>query len=592
MNIFKRPFQAIAIVSLWVLLGSASWASPSGETISVSEKLESLTQSYLDLYPETAVYMGEAEKRTLWSDTSEQGIEYQKEQLGKLIASCRQLQNGNNLTEEESLNLQLFEDFLVDEMCLLEANLHLIPWTPMQGQHLLQSQARDFPLETQKDYEDWSLLLQGLSQKLDQDYASFRKGGQVGRMLPKSVVPAVLKQLEAHLVEDPKQSPLYQAVPQEAGEEYLTRLASLIESEITPRYRAIDHYLRNHYPAPEADGLGAQAKGKEAYSALISHHTGTDLTPKEIHEIGLQEVARIKAEMEAIKSELGYEGSLREFFQELRKKAELHFTSREEMMMAYRAFGKKVDYLLPTIFEVFPSMPYGIEPMNQAVEENAPTAYYIPLAGDRSRAGKFVVNTYQPETRPRYDIPALTLHEAVPGHHFQIAYAAERDDLPRFRRFGLLKGATAYIEGWGLYAETLGKDLGLYDDIYDRLGFLGYDMWRACRLVVDTGLHTQGWSKQQAIDFMLEHMPKSRLDITVEVERYMVMPAQALSYKLGCLTILELRKQAKETLGKSFSVKRFHTQILKNSALPLSILRSEFEAWLEKEHALEGHNAQ
>jgi uncharacterized protein (DUF885 family) len=304
--------------------------------------------------------------------------------------------------------------------------------------------------------------------------------------------------------------------------------------------------------------------------------TTTDMTPEQVHNTGLSEVARIRAEMEDVKQQAGFEGTFAQWLAFLRTDEQFYFKTGQQRLDAAAVIGKKIDGALPQLFTKFPRMPWGLKEIPLDIAEKTTTAYYQRPAGDGSRAGFYFVNTTKLDTRPSYELEALSLHEAVPGHHFQIALSQELD-LPDFRKFG---GFTAFIEGWGLYSERLGLEVGFYQTPYTNMGRLSYEMWRACRLVVDTGMHAKGWTRQESINFMADNSALSLNNITTEVDRYITWPGQALAYKIGELKIRELRASAEAKLGDAFDVRYFHDKVLENGAVPLSVLEDIVEKWI------------
>jgi uncharacterized protein (DUF885 family) len=320
--------------------------------------------------------------------------------------------------------------------------------------------------------------------------------------------------------------------------------------------------------------------GEAFYQYQIRRYTTLPLTAREIHETGLREVARIRLAMDSVQRQVGFTGSFAEFLTFLRTDPRFYYTSEDDLLEGYRDIAKRIDGELPRLFAVLPRTPYGVRKIPDYAAPSQTTAYYLPGASDGSRAGFFFANTYKLETRPRYEMEALTIHEAMPGHHLQIARAQELTGLPAFRRNA---GYTAYVEGWGLYSESLGPALGLYTDPYSRFGQLTYEMWRACRLVIDTGIHAFGWSRDSAIAYLLDHAAKTPQDAAVEIDRYIVWPGQALAYKVGELTLQRLRRTAESTLGSRFDIRTFHNALLDNGPLPLPVLEREMDTWLQEQ---------
>ena len=332
----------------------------------------------------------------------------------------------------------------------------------------------------------------------------------------------------------------------------------------------------------ESIACGALPNGKAWYQHQIYSSTTTDLTPKQIHAIGLSEVKRIRAEMEKIKTQTGFKGSLTEFFKFLRTDKQFYYERGTQLLAGYRDISKRADPELIKLFGHLPRQPYGVRPVPSYIERSVTTAYYQPGSTTAARPGYFYANTYNLAVRPKWEMEALTLHEAVPGHHLQLAIADELTGLPTFRKYARY---TAYVEGWALYAESLGTEMGFYKDPYSKFGQLTYEMWRAIRLVVDTGMHALGWSRQRAIDYFKTNAGKTEHDIIVEVDRYIVWPGQALAYKMGELKIKSLRARAEKVLGDKFDIRGFHDELLRHGAIPLSILETQVEAWITRQAA-------
>jgi prolyl oligopeptidase len=356
-----------------------------------------------------------------------------------------------------------------------------------------------------------------------------------------------------------------------------------IANRVVPAYRRFLEFFEAEYlPAgPEEIGVSRLPDGRELYRFFARKFTTTDLSPEEIHETGLREVARIRDEMGRVIQALNFRGTFDDFLAELRDSPRFYITDADQLLEAYRATCARIDSQLPRLFRRLPRIWYDIRPVPANLAPDTTTAYYRPLSADGKRPGTYFVNLYHPEVRPTYEIEALSLHEAVPGHHLQIALAMEIDDLPDFRRYAPEGDYTGYVEGWALYAESLGGELGCYRDPYSQFGRLTYEMWRAVRLVVDTGIHAFGWSRDRAVTYFRDHAAKALHDIENEVDRYIAWPGQALAYKIGELEIKRLRAQAEVSLGASFDLQKFHEVLLNDGALPLDMLAAQVRRWLE-----------
>jgi uncharacterized protein (DUF885 family) len=444
------------------------------------------------------------------------------------------------------------------------------------------------PFKTVKDYEDNLKRLDQFAVTLDGVLARMKQGVAAGVVQPKLVSERVLDQLNRHVDGGVAKMPLMMPVakfPEGISQADQDRLRAAytakIRDVILPRYTALRDYTRDVYlPASrgnEKPGLVSMPGGPELYRYLVSTQTTTNMTPQEIHDIGLSEVKRIHVEMEKVMKEVGFKGTLQEFFTYLKTDAKFKPVSREGLTQGYYDIGKRVDVLLPKLFSTIPKTPLEIRPYPEFLEKDSAGGSYMPGSPDGKRPGIFYFNAYDLPSRTTPGMETLYLHEGAPGHHFQIALANENDKLPSFQRFG---GNTAFAEGWGLYAESLGKELGMFTDPYQYFGRLDDEMLRAMRLVVDTGMHYKGWSRQQAIDYMLANSSQGQTDVVNEVDRYVAMPGQALAYKVGDLRIQAARKRAEKALGKNFDVRKFHEQVLMSGALPLEVLDAKIDRWI------------
>ena len=442
------------------------------------------------------------------------------------------------------------------------------------------------PFATEKDYDNWLRRIDGFVIWTHQAVDNMRAGMDKKVVQPRIVMERVLPQLESMLVTDPSKSVFHRPIenfPASIPAPERTRLTAAytkaITDQIVPSYRRLHDFIRDEYlPRTRTTvGIDDLPQGERWYQYLVRQQTTTSKTPAEIHDIGLKEVARIRGEMEQVIQQVGFKGDIAAFFAYLRSEPRFYYTSPEDLLNGYRALKDKVAAEIPRLFSIQPKADFEVRPVEEFRAKSAASAQYRQASPDGSRPGVFYVNTFDLRSRPRYSMQSIYLHEAVPGHHFQISIQQELEGLPRFRRFG---GYTAYTEGWGLYAESLGKELGQYTDPYDHFGALGAEILRAVRLVVDTGLHSKHWTREQAIEYMSANAPVGPSDAVAEVERYIAVPGQALAYKMGELKIKELRLRSASKLGTKFDLREFHSQILQDGALPLDVLDAKIDRWI------------
>ena len=495
--------------------------------------------------------------------------------------------NFDKLSEENQLNYRLKEISLSTSIELSKYPSYFMNLNQRGGVQSYYETGDRLNFTSKKDYNDWLTRLSQYSLNIANSYENNKAGIEAGYTQPKLVTSGVISQIEAILNSTIDNHPYLQVfleadeglLTNKEKEELVNKAKFLIVDEINPAYTKLHEFLVNEYLPNSRDSIGIKdvPNGKEWYEDLAAYHTTTKLSPDEIHNIGIKEIKRIRQEMETIISDLEWDGDFESFLSYLRTSPRFYYDNPEDLFNAYLIMSKTIDPLLPKIFKVFPRAPYGVIPIPAESAPYTTTAYYN--SPSKGKPGYFYANLYKPESRPKYEIPVLTVHEAVPGHHFQISIAQELKDVPTFRKY---LSFTAFVEGWGLYSEELGEYMNLYDDPYDKFGQLTYDMWRAIRLVVDTGMHYKNWSREDAINLFLENTAKSQLDIENEVDRYIAWPGQALAYKIGQLKILELRTKAENELGDKFDIKDFHHEVLKRGSLPLSILETYINEWISQ----------
>jgi len=444
------------------------------------------------------------------------------------------------------------------------------------------------PFKTVKDYENWISRAKGFSGYVDLAIMRMQQGVEKGVVMPTLLMEKTVPQLESQVMPEIEKSPFYLPInnmPEDFSDADKQRLIAaykeLITNDIMKSYGKLANYIKNDYMkhTRETHGIGALPGGKVAYEQAIRNMTTTNMAAEEIHQLGLKEAERLFAEMKKVKETVGFEGDMQAFFEFLKNDPQFYYSDPEGLMQGYEDLRAVINPKLNLIFNIQPETDYILKEIEPFRERSMAAAQYFPGAPDGSRPGIFYVNTYDLKARPKWMMEALSIHEASPGHHFQISINQEAGQLPPFRRFG---GYSAYSEGWGLYSETLGKEMGLYTDPYQYFGMLYAQIWRANRLVVDTGIHAKGWTREDAIAFMQSNSPVAETDVIVEVERYMAAPGQALSYMIGSLKIQELRARAEQALGNKFDVRDFHYQVLADGAMPLAILEQKIDRWIAK----------
>jgi uncharacterized protein (DUF885 family) len=443
------------------------------------------------------------------------------------------------------------------------------------------------PFKTVEDYENFLSRMDGFVTWMAQAQANMREGMSRGLTQPRILMERVVPQLESQLVSSVEESAFYRPVanmPDTFSEQDRERLtaayAAAIETQLIPAYLSMRDFIRDEYipAARESHGINALPGGPERYAYLVRRTTTTDFTPEQIHATGLAEVSRIQEEMQGVMNQVEFNGELHDFFEFLNTDPQFYFTERQDLLDGYNALRDVIDPNASRLFKTIPGADYEIRLVEPFREKSASGGQYRGASPDGSRPGVFFANAYDLSARPKWAMESLFLHEAVPGHHFQGALTLELDDLPKFRQFG---GYTAYGEGWGLYAESLGRELGAYTDPYQYFGKLNAELWRAIRLVVDTGIHHYGWTREEVLEYMYANSAVAEARAVSEAERFMAIPSQALAYKIGQLKIQELRGRAEAALGENFDIREFHAQVLEAGELPLNVLEARIDRWIE-----------
>ena len=542
-------------------------------------------------YPERATYLGDPRYNDRLTDLSFEAIERRNRHDSEALARLKKIDRAS-LSDDDRLSYDLYQRRLELAIEGQRFPTELLAINQQEGIH------KDFAIlstvtsfRTTKDYRDYLARLSAFPKQVDQTIALLQRGKEKGWIHPAVPLREVGDMIRAQISSDPEKSVHFkpfekfpEGVPDPDREALRIEGRRRIANDVFPAYlKLYAYFTREYLPAAKKEvGAWALPEGEAYYAYAIRRHTTTGKTAKEIHDIGLAEVARIRRQMEDLIKKVRFKGNFDAFVKFLRTDPRFYYKTSDDLLEGYRDICKRIDPELIRLFGTLPRIPYGVIPTPDFEAPTSTTAYYRQGSAEAGRPGYFVANTYKLETRPKYEMEALAIHESVPGHHLQISLAQELTALPQFRRHG---GYTAFVEGWGLYAESLGDQMGFYTDPYSKFGQLTYEMWRATRLVVDTGMHAFKWDRQRAIDFMKANTAKTEHDITVEVDRYIVWPGQALAYKMGELKFKELRDRAKKELGDRFDLRRFHDAVLLAGALPLDVLDTRIDEWIAHEKA-------
>jgi uncharacterized protein (DUF885 family) len=579
-----------------ILLGLSLAGPVQAAAQSDSARLDSLFEArwryVMTEYPEFATYVGYPGQNGRWTDNSLEAIARREREVHRPLRTLHTIDR-MRLNPRDRLSYDLFERNLKEEIEGQQFQDEYFAITQLRGpqqdlSHIISAQ----PANTVPDFEAIIQRLDTVPRVIAQSIVLLRKGLETGITPPKVTLRDVPEQVRNQIVDDASKSPLlepFTRIPKSItpAEQARLRAAAIAsyQRNVRPAYERLLQFLTEEYlpKARETLGMSALPNGSRWYAFRTRVNTTTNLAPEQIHRLGLSEVKRIRAEMDSIIASVGFKGSFADFTTFLRTDPQFFFSDSASLIRAYREISKRIDPGLVTLFGRLPRLPYGVIAVPSYAAASQTTAYYQPGSLSAGRPGYFFANTHDLRSRPKWEMEALTLHEAVPGHHFQIALAQEQEALPEFRKWSLY---TAFIEGWGLYAESLGPELGMYQDPYSKFGQLTYEMWRAIRLVLDTGIHSQGWTRERAIEYFVANSAKTRHDIEVEVDRYIVNPGQALAYKIGELKLKELRATAQSELGEKFDIRKFHDAVLGNGAMPLSTLEVQVRSWIAAQKRL------
>ncbi|MEM9186175.1 MAG: DUF885 domain-containing protein [Planctomycetota bacterium] len=579
------PPQRITVAILFTLGAAAACAATPTERLNAL--LAETWEFRLRESPQFATQVGDRRFNDRLAQVSVADANRRAERLARFLERLESIDR-DTLSGADRVNHALFERRLRDDLAEHEFRSYLTPISNRGGFHIqFPDLPKLVPLATTEDFENYIDRLLAFGEYADGNVALLREGVRQGFTLPAVILEGWEASVDAHILDDPTESVLYEplksppaAVPAEQHDRVRREAAAAVSGVVVPAYRRFRKFMTEEYLPSCRTAIGASAlpRGREFYRYRVRRFTTLDTTPEEVHARGLAEVQRIRGEMQAIIKQVGFEGTFAEFLERLRGEQRFYAETPEELLAKCSLILKRADGELPKLFGVLPRMPYGVREVPAYIAPKTSSAYYMRPSGDGATAGFYYLNTYNLPSRPLYSLEALSLHEAVPGHHLQLALQQELEGLPPFRKHS---GFTAFVEGWALYAERLGMEMGFYEDPYSDFGRLTMEVWRAGRLVVDTGIHYFGWTRDEAIAFMQENSAMSDHNIRAEIDRYIGWPGQALAYKTGELKIRELRAAAEERLGQRFDVRRFHDVVLGAGAVPLDVLEENVRSWVD-----------
>jgi len=583
----RKSLRALLLffLNLWIFVPAPGTAAPT-ESDRLRRLFDVAWEFKVRETPEFATYVGFPGHNNRWSDFSPAGIEHRHALMREQLKTAQSIDRGR-LTATEQVYLDLFIRRMAGKVEGFRFPSEQLALTQVDGFQLSVPWAlANAPASTVRDYEDLLARLNGVPALVDQNVALLEKGLAAGVTSPKSQMAGAPGQVRALLTDDPWKSPLLARFRQispnvSSDDEARLRIAALhaYQEKAAPAFRKLLRYLMETYipGARESVSLGALPDGASWYAYELRQATTTDLTPRQIHELGLTEVKRIRAEMDHVIAGTGFQGSFADFVRFLHNDPRFFYDKPGDLVEGYRAITQRIDGKLASLFATLPRLSYRVLPIPDAIARERATAYYEPGSTEKNRPGSCFVNAGDLKARPKWEMEALILHECTPGHHLQVSLAQTMKGVPKWYNY---HDYTPFVEGWGVYAESLGDEMGFYRDPYLKFGQLTYEMWRAIRLVVDTGIHSQGWTRQQAIEYFLENTAQDDRVIEVEIDRYVTSPGLATAYKIGELKFKELRAYAQKELGPAFDIREFHDEVLRRGAVPLDLLEQNVKAWV------------